>query len=81
MLYTGGHLGGYNCCPYCVDVFRRYRRAQKEEVVTEVEQAEEEPTEEETQRESSDFKLQIREEENGECTKLQCMKAGWCMCE
>lgn len=80
LLFVGGHTSGFVNCSYCANVFRTYRRLQNELTPQQPQEAEEAKEEEEEKEEEGAAKAKSLDE-NGECTKLMCMKAGWCMCE
>jgi hypothetical protein len=75
--FNGGHTSGFPNCPYCANVYRTYRRLQNEHTpqAPPPEDREDEPEQEEQAPKQKSL------DDNAECTKLPCMKAGWCMCD
>lgn len=78
LLFSGGHTSGFTNCAYCATVYRSYRRLQNEQIPQGAPAAEEKEEEPEGEEEAPKQKSL---DDNAECTKLPCMKAGWCMCE
>ena len=76
-------MAGFSCCTFCAEVYRRYRqkdgslqKMQENPVATE----ETEP-EMSVEKASNFLNNKINDDDDEECNKLECMRAGWCMCD
>lgn len=79
--YMGGHLGGMNSCPYCAEIFRRYRIRQNEKLQFASARDPERGGEDDNEEANTKKLIQsLNQKEDVECTKLMCMRAGWCVC-
>lgn len=70
----GFHLGGLSSCPFCAEIYRRYRTKEGN-----TQQPENKMTEGEPQQTPIEQPIEDNDEE--ECTKIECLRAGWCMCD
>lgn len=77
---VGGHIGGFKTCIFCAEIYRRYR-SKEGNLVTEdtLERKREEPAINEKSTKEELFTYANDDDE--ECGKLECIRAGWCMCD
>lgn len=78
-------MSGITGCFYCAEIFRRYRKQEGTlnkalETDNKTGDQETEAEEESNRPGNSESVSKRRNDDDEECGKLECMRAGWCMC-